>query len=37
MEEQLREGLRRLDSYVKELDFQSTLLEKVRSFRWTAC
>lgn len=28
MEEQLREGLRKLDSYVKELDFQSTLLEK---------
>lgn len=28
MEEQLREGLKRLASYVKELDFQSTLLEK---------
>lgn len=28
MEDQLREGLKRLDSYVKELDFQSTLLEK---------
>ncbi len=28
MEDQLREGLKRLDSYVKELDFQSVLLEK---------
>ncbi len=28
MEDQLREGLKRLDSYVRKLDFQSTLLEK---------
>lgn len=27
MEDQLREGLKRLDAYVRELDFQSTLLE----------
>lgn len=28
MEDQLREGLKKLEAYVRELDFQSTLLEK---------